>query len=192
MQTRIRQNPILFRTGDFALIIQLTQPYDGLQWPCTDDEDEGTPILHTQEFSTENGRGKFIPLEYRPSAELPDAEYPLLLTTGRNLYHYHGSSMTGAVEGLKKLCGEDFIDMNPEDASKMDIENGEIVKVLSRRGEVKSTVRLTDACPPGVVFMTFHFAETSTNLITNSAGDPITKTPEFKVCAVKVEKLKTD
>lgn len=165
---------------------------EGLQWPCTDEGDEGTPILHTQTFATETGRGKFSPLKYRPSAELPDAEYPLLLTTGRNLYHYHGSSMTGAVEGLKKLSGKDFIDMNPEDALKLGIEDGEIVKVISRRGEVKSTVKVTDICPQGVVYMTFHFAETSTNLITNSAGDSITKTPEFKVCAVRVEKLDTN
>lgn len=162
---------------------------EGLQWPCINGDDDGTPILHTQKFATENGKGKFVPLEYRPSAELADEEYPLVLTTGRNLYHYQTSTMTGVVDGLKKLYNEDFIDMNPFDASKLGFKDGDIVRIVSRRGGINSRLNLTDACPKGVVFMTFHFSETSTNIITNSAGDSISKTPEFKVCAVRVEKL---
>ncbi len=162
---------------------------EGIQWPCLDEKDNGTPILHTETFKTENGKGKFIPLHYRPSAELPDEDYPLILTTGRSLYHYQTSTMTGAVEGLKKLYGEDYIDMCLKDALKIGVENGDKVKVISRRGEIEPKVRITDSCLPGVVFMTFHFGESATNLITNSALDPISKTPEFKVCAVRVEKI---
>lgn len=162
---------------------------EGIQWPCTDLEDEGTQILHTEEFKTENGKAKFVPLEYRPSAELPDDEYPLILTTGRSLYHYQTSTMTGAVEGLKELYGEDRIDMSPADATKLGVEDGERVKVLSRRGEIEPKIRVTDSCKPGVVFMTFHFGDAPTNIITSPALDPISKTPEFKVCAVRVEKI---
>jgi formate dehydrogenase major subunit len=162
---------------------------EGIQWPCYDEEDKGTPILHTETFKTQSGRGKFIPLKYRPSAELPDKEYPLILTTGRSLYHYQTSTMTGAVDGLKTLYGEDYIDICSIDASKLNIEDGEKVRVLSRRGEIEPKVRITDSCLPGVVFMTFHFSESATNVITNNALDPISKTPEFKVCAVRVEKI---
>jgi len=161
----------------------------GLQWPCHNEEHAGTPILHTETFKTENGRAKFIPLSYRPSAELPDENYPLILTTGRSLYHYQTSTMTGAVEGLKKLYGEDYIYLSNEDALKLEIADGDKVKVKSRRGEIEPKARITDSCLPGVVFMTFHFGESATNVITNSACDPISKTPEFKVCAVKVEKI---
>jgi len=163
---------------------------EGIQWPCLDEKDKGTPILHTEIFKTESGRGRFIPLTYRPSAELPNKEYPLILTTGRSLYHYQTSTMTGVVEGLKILYGEDCIDMCQEDATKLGVEDAEKVKVISRRGEIEPKVRITDSCKPGVVFMTFHFSESATNILTNSALDPISKTPEFKVCAVRVEKVK--
>ena len=163
---------------------------EGIQWPCLDERDKGTPILHTETFKTESGKGKFIPLHYKPSAELPDEDYPLILTTGRSLYHYQTSTMTGAVDGLKKLYGEDCIDMCLEDAQKLGIEHGEKVKIISRRGKIEPKVRITDSCKSGVVFMTFHFGESATNIITNSALDPISKTPEFKVCAVRVEKIK--
>ncbi len=163
---------------------------EGIQWPCNDLNDMGTPILHTETFKTENGRGKFIPLKYRPSAELPDEEYPLILTTGRSIYHYQTSTMTGAVDGLKKLYGEDYIEMCSDDANKIGVEHGEKVKVISRRGEIEPKVKVTDSCLSGVVFMTFHFSESATNIITSAALDPISKTPEFKVCAVRVEKIK--
>ncbi len=162
---------------------------EGIQWPCLDEEDKGTPILHTETFNTENGKAKFIPLQYRPSAELPDDEYPFILTTGRSLYHYQTSTMTGVVDGLNKLYGEDYIDICLEDALKLGLDDGDRVKVCSRRGEIEPKVRITDSCLPGVVFMTFHFGESATNVITNPALDPISKTPEYKVCAVRVEKV---
>lgn len=160
----------------------------GLQWPCPTPEHPGTPILHTERFATLSGKGKFMPLDYRPSAELPDADYPLLLTTDRSLYHYHTSTMTRRTHGLEILDSEEFLKMHPVDAARFDLQDGETVQVASRRGETDVRVCVTDICPPGVVSMTFHFFESPTNVLTNSALDPIAKIPETKVCAVKVSK----
>ncbi len=161
---------------------------DSKQWPCYHEEHEGTPILHKEQFSTENGKAKFIPLSYRPPAELPDEEYPLVLTTGRRIFHYHTSTMTGATKGLKKIYDHDPVEINPEDAEKIGVDDGEWVWVISRRGKIKSPVEITERSPEGLVFMAFHSQETKTNLITSSACDPVTKTPEFKYCAVRIEK----
>jgi formate dehydrogenase (NADP+) alpha subunit len=158
----------------------------GLQWPCPTPDHPGTPILHTQTFT--RGKGRFVPLSYRPSAELPDKEYPLILTNERSLFHYHTGTMTRQVPGLNKLRNEELVEINPEDAAALGIADGDWVKVRSRRGEVNSRVRVTTDSPAGVVSMTFHFAESPTNALTNSACDPISKTPELKVCAVSVEK----
>lgn len=161
---------------------------EGLQWPCVDEKDLGTPTLHVERFATQNGKAKFMPLHYRPSAELPDEKYPLILTTGRSIYHYHTATMTGATEGLVELYGFDPVEMNPEDASEIGLEDGDAVKVISRRGEIKTKVKVTEVSPKGVVFMTFHFDKTPTNVLTSPAMDPVAHTPEFKVCAVRIEK----
>ena len=159
----------------------------GLQWPCTTPEHPGTPILHVGRFA--RGKGKFIPLEYRPSAELPDDEYPLLLTTDRSLYHYHTSTMTRRVEGLEVLHGQELLQINPGDAAQLGLADGEMVQISSRRGEITVRTQVTDTCPPGVVSMTFHFAESPVNVLTNSALDPVAKIPETKVCAVRIDRL---
>ena len=158
----------------------------GLQWPCPTKDHPGTPILHTQQFT--RGKGRFIPVEYKPPMELPDKKYPLVLTTGRSLYQYHTGTMTRKVEGLNVLKGEGEVELNPADASKLRIKDGEKVKVSSRRGEVLAKARVTETSPVGVVFMTFHFAESPTNMLTNPALDPVAKIPEYKVCAVRVER----
>jgi len=158
----------------------------GLQWPCPTLEHPGTPILHTQQFS--RGKGRFIPLEYKPSMELPDKDYPLVLTTGRSLYHFHTGTMTRKVAGLNVLKGEGMVEINPQDASKLGIADDEMVKVSSRRGELTAKAKVTEVSPVGVVFMTFHFAESPANILTNPALDPVAKIPEYKVCAVRVEK----
>jgi len=158
----------------------------GLQWPCPTEEHPGTPILHCEMCT--RGKGRFIPLEYKPSMELPDKEYPLLLTTGRSLFHWHTGTMTRKVKGLNEFMGEELVEINPEDASALGIADGDRVKVASRRGEVVAKAKVTDVSPPGVVFMTFHFAESSGNVLTNPVLDPVAKIPEYKVCAVKVEK----
>ena len=158
----------------------------GLQWPCPTPEHPGTPVLHTQQFT--RGKGRFVPLEYKPPMELPDDEYPLVLNTGRNLFHYHTGTMTRKVPGLNRFSSEERVEVNPADARTLGIADGDLVKVISRRGEVVAKARLTPASAKGAVFMTFHFAETPTNQLTNPAADPVSKIPEYKVCAVRVEK----
>jgi formate dehydrogenase (NADP+) alpha subunit len=160
----------------------------GIQWPCPTPDHPGTPILHSLTFTC--GEGRFQALHYRPSAELPDAEYPLVLTTERSLYHYHTGTMTRQVPGLNKLRPEELVEINPEDAEKLGISDQEWVTVFSRRGQVTARARVTEVSPPGVISMTFHFVESPTNAVTNTAWDPVAKTPELKVCAVRVEKAK--
>lgn len=159
----------------------------GVIWPCPTAEHPGTPILHTAMFT--RGKGKFIPLEYRPSAELPDKEYPLLLTTGRALFHFHTGTMTRKVKGLNQLLGEGVVEISPEDVQALNINDGDMVKVVSRRGQVPARAKVTRVLPPGVLFMNFHFAESPTNQLTSPALDPVAKIPEFKVCAVRIEKV---
>ncbi len=161
----------------------------GLQWPCRTSDHPGTPTLHTQMFTTRGGRGRFIPLEYKPAMELPDDDYPLLLTTGRSLYHFHTGTMTRKVRGLNILRSEELVEINPQDALSLEVADGQMVRVTSRRGEVRAKAKVTESSPPGVVFMTFHFAESPTNLLTNPGLDPSAKIPELKVCAVRVEKV---
>jgi len=159
----------------------------GLQWPCPTDGHPGTPILHVNTFV--RGKGRFVPLKYIPPAELPDENYPLILTTGRSLYHFHTGTMTRKAVGLNNIEPESTVEINPRDASQLGITQDDKVKVSSRRGEVITKAKVTEASPPGVVFMTFHFAESPANILTNPKLDPISKIPEFKVCAVTVRPL---
>jgi predicted molibdopterin-dependent oxidoreductase YjgC len=161
---------------------------DGLQWPCPNPDHPGTQFLHKGQFT--RGRGKFNVIDYRPSMELPDEEYPFILTTGRILCHYHTGTMTRKVNDLNLLRDEELLEINPQDAQNLGIEDGEFVDVTSRRGKVRVKARATEKSPAGVVFMTFHFSETPTNVLTNPALDPIAKIPELKVCAVKLNKVR--
>ncbi len=161
---------------------------EGLQWPCVSQDHSGTRFLHKDRFATKSGKGKFVPLEYRESAELTDSEYPLILTTDRSLYHFHTGTMTRRVEGLEILNSEELLNINPENAGSLGLKDNDTVHVLSRRGKVKVRVKVTDICPTGVVSMTFHFHESPTNVLTNCAIDPVAKIPETKVCAVKIVK----
>lgn len=159
----------------------------GLQWPCPTADHPGTPILHVGKFSR-GERALFKPAPYRPSAETPDAEFPMIFTTGRILYHYHTSTMTGRVEGLMNISGRSYVEINPADAAKLGILSGDSVKVSSRRGGVLAEARVTDIVPEGVLFMPFHFADGPANKLTNTAIDPTAKIPELKVCAARIEK----
>ena len=158
----------------------------GLQWPCPTEEHPGTPILHTLLFT--RGKGRFMPLQYKSSIELPDDDYPLILTTGRSLFHFHTGTMTRKVKGLNIFRGEELVEINPKNALNLGIADGEMVRVVSRRGAVTAKARVTEASPAGVVFMTFHFAESPTNQLTSPALDPVAKIPEYKVCAVRIER----
>jgi formate dehydrogenase alpha subunit len=163
---------------------------EGLQWPCLSLEHPGTPILHTERFATKSGKAKFMPLEYKPSAEVPDKEYPLILTTERSLYQFHTGTMTRKVDGLNILRKCELVEINQKDAIALGLTDRQLVRVISRRGEVIAKVKVTNVSPPGVVSMSFHFVESPTNVLTNPALDPVAKIPETKVCAVRIEKLK--
>ncbi len=157
----------------------------GLQWPCPDREHPGTPYLHVGSFV--RGKGAFQAVEHVPPAEMPDEEYPLLLSTGRILYHYNVT--TPYSTAIQSMWSEEKAEVNPDDAVRLKLETGDQVKVASRRGEVTTRVQVTDRVPPGVVWMSFHYQDSPTNVLTSAAMDPITKTGEYKVCAIKVEKI---
>ena len=158
---------------------------EGLQWPCPNTEHPGTKYLHKDKFT--RGLGLFSPIDYRPSEELPDEEYPYYLSTGRILYQFHTGTMSRRTKGLVERAPESLVEINPRDAEKLGIEEGRFVKITSRRGSVQAKAEVTERPPEGTVFMTFHFREAAVNLLTNPALDPIGKIPEYKVCAVKVE-----
>ena len=158
----------------------------GLQWPCPDAEHPGTPYLHKGMFS--RGKGLFNAVEYIPPAEEPDSEYPLLLTTGRILYHFHTGTMSRRVESLHAIRPDGFVEIHPEDAAELRLSHDELARISSRRGTVTARTVITERSRPGSVFMTFHYREAAANILTNDALDPVAKIPEFKVCAVKIEK----
>jgi formate dehydrogenase alpha subunit len=156
----------------------------GLQTPVADEKHPGTPYLFSENFP--RGRGKFHPLEFVPSVELPDDEYPFILTTGRVLEHWHGGTMTRHSK-LDELYPEARVQVNPVDATLMGIRDGETVRVSSRRGSIVLRATVTEKTTAGVVFIPFHFAEAAANLLTIDALDPQAKIPEFKACAVNVK-----
>jgi formate dehydrogenase alpha subunit len=159
----------------------------GLQWPCTDAEHPGTRFLHKDRFT--RGRGRFHAVEYKEPAESPDDEYPLLLTTGRILEHFHTGTMTRKSMVLNVLVPGCLVEMNPVDAGRLGLQDGDKVKVRSRRGEIMAELKITEKSRPGSIFIPFHFAEAAANTLTNPALDPLSKIPELKICAVSVTKI---
>jgi len=159
----------------------------GLQWPCPSPYHSGTPYLHKGRFA--RGLGRFHAVEFAPPAELPDEEYPFYLSTGRIRFHYHTGTMTRRSRGLNHIAPEERVEMHPRDAEALGIEEGDVVQVVSRRGRISARVRITDRSAAGMVFCTFHFRESPINLLTNDALDPVGKIPEYKVCAVRIEKV---
>ena len=159
-----------------------------LQWPVRDAQHGGTPILHTAQFA--RGKGKFTPIDHIPPAELPDDEYPMVLSTGRVLYHWHGGELTRRARGLMAIYGQPLIEVNPADAERLEVsEEHPRVRLTSRRGAIEAEAWVTDRVPPGMVYANFHFPEASANELTLAALDPVAKIPEYKVCAVKVERV---
>jgi len=160
---------------------------EGIQWPCPTPEHKGTRYLHRDRFT--RGRGLFHAIDYIPPAELPDEKYPLILSTGRVLYHYHyhTGTMTRLSKGSMERYPESLVEINPADAEKFGVSDGQAIKVTSRRGTVTAKAKLSEKSAEGTIFMNFHFAETAVNLLTSPALDPIGKIPEYKVCAVNVE-----
>ncbi len=160
---------------------------DRLHWPVKSVEHGGTPILHIGQFT--RGKGKFAPIDHVPPAELPDDDYPWLLSTGRVLYHWHGGEMTRRAEGLMAVYGQPLIEVNPDDAVKLGLNGSKCVRVTSRRGSIEAEAWVTDRVPPGMVYANFHFPEANANELTLGALDPVAKIPEYKISAVKVERV---
>ncbi len=159
----------------------------GIQWPCPTANHPGTPILHKEKFT--RGLGRFTPLIFREPVENPDDEYPFVLNTGRVLQHWHGGTISRRSAGLNWVVPEGEIQINADDGVELGIATGDTIRVSSRRGEAIGKARLTDKLPRGMVFMNFHFAEMPTNALTNDAVDPVAKIPEYKVAAVKIERV---
>jgi predicted molibdopterin-dependent oxidoreductase YjgC len=159
----------------------------GLQWPCPTADHPGTVTLHAD--GPIKGKAPFQPTFYRPSEELPDNEYPLLLSTGRTLYHYNAATQTRRSSGAIARQPENFIEMHRKDAKKRGFADGEMVRVISRRGAILARVNVSPRMRLGCVWMPLHFGESNINYLTNDAGDPVTGTAEYKVCAVRVEAL---
>ena len=161
---------------------------DGLQWPCPSEDHPGSSFLHKEGRFT-RGKAQFIPVDWTPPAETPDETYPFVLSTGRRLYHYHTRTQTGRCEGLNDLLGEETADLSATDATRMGIQQGDMIKVFSRRGEVMVRARVTPEVPEGLIWMAFHFREANANFLTNAVFDPFTMTAEYKACAVGVSKV---
>ncbi|HEU5333049.1 MAG TPA: molybdopterin oxidoreductase family protein [Actinocrinis sp.] len=159
-----------------------------LYWPCGDGAPHGTPRLFAERFATPDGRARLVPVDHRPSAEEPDAEYPYRLTTGRVLAQYQSGAQTRRVEQLNQAAPEPFVEMNPDLARALGVAEGTPVAVVSRRGTATAPARLSTGIRPDTVFMPFHWPGPGrANTVTNPALDPISRMPEFKTCAVRLE-----
>jgi formate dehydrogenase alpha subunit len=160
----------------------------GLQWPCPDADHPGTPFLHKDRFA--RGLGKFHAVEYRDPAEMPDEAYPYFLTTGRMFAHFHTGTMTRISPKLDIEQRTGYVCINPNDARELEISEGDALVLSSRRGDMEAPAKITPSVAPGTLFLPIHFGENPTNVLTNAeAFDPLAKIPEFKVAAVRVEKL---
>jgi predicted molibdopterin-dependent oxidoreductase YjgC len=157
-----------------------------LRWPCPTKEHQGTRILHSQKFT--KGLGVFAPVKHAPPMEEPSEEYPFILTTGRNLFHYHTGTMTRRSPKLEREAPEPYVELNRSDAKRLGITEADRVSVSSRRGSITLKARVTDRIIPGSIFIPFHYAEAAANRLTNAALDPISYIPELKVCAARVAK----
>ncbi|MGD2125344.1 MAG: molybdopterin-dependent oxidoreductase, partial [Desulfobacteraceae bacterium] len=159
---------------------------DGVHWPCTGTDHPGTPCLHMDQFTC--GLGVFHGIDWIPPAEVPDDQYPLYLTTGRILYQYHTGTMSMKSEGLNEIAPECFVEISPKDAEAYQLHEGDVIKVASRRGEIEVKAKISDMAVDGTVFIPFHYAVAAANELTNAALDPTAKIPEYKVCAVRIDK----
>ena len=160
---------------------------EGIHWPCTGTDHPGTPCLHMDQFTC--GLGVFHAVEWVPPAEKIDQEYPLYLTTGRLLYQYHTGTMTMKSRELNSLAPDCFVEISEKDAGGRGIAEGDMLRVSSRRGEIRARARISDKAVAGTLFIPFHYADAAANVLTHAALDPIAKIPEFKVCAVRIERV---
>jgi len=160
---------------------------EGIHWPCTGTDHPGTPCLHMDQFTC--GLGVFHPIEWVPPAEETDSEFPYYLTTGRVLYQYHTGTMTMKSDDLNTLAPDCFVEISEGDADAFRVADGDLLRVSSRRGAIQAKARISEKAVNGTIFIPFHYAEAAANMLTNSALDPTAKIPEFKVCAVRIERI---
>jgi formate dehydrogenase major subunit len=183
----------------FAEFVSLTRNYQGLTyerlgvqgkiWPCPEpDVSDGREVLFGDSFPTSSGRGRFVPCAFAPAEELPDADYPLVLNTGRLLEHWHTGTMTRRATILDALQPGPFVEVHPEDLARHGLAAGDMVTVRSRRGAIRLPTRASQAVAPGSLFIPFHFREAAANVLTLDKLDPVGKIPEFKFCAVRLER----
>lgn len=170
-----------------GVTLQRLDQGDRLQWPVKSMDHPGTPILHIGQFT--RGKGKFFPIEHLPPAEAPDDQYPMILNTGRVLYHWHGGEMTRRAEGLVSIYNRPLVEINPDDALTIGINGNKRLRITSRRGSIEAEAWVTDRVPPGMVFANFHFPEAGVNELTQAVLDPVAKIPEYKITAVRVESI---
>ena len=163
---------------------------EGLHWPCPTADHPGTPILHVEKFTHPDGLGILTPIEFKYPAEVPDKDYPLIMTTGRCIWQWHTGTMTRKSPTLENEAPTGWVEINPEDAKALGIQNKEMVKAVTRRGQINIPAMVTPDIKKGVVFLPFHYKECAANILTNNALDPVAKIPEFKACAVRIEKIK--
>lgn len=160
----------------------------GIQWPCPTKDHPGTSTLYSELFNRPGGLAKFMALDHKGSGEVPDKKYPFVLITGRRREHYNNGSMTTRVPEIMEIVPEELVEISPEDAKKLKIKSGDWLKVSSRRGRIKMKANVTERSQKGNVFLTFHHRNALSNILTSAHRDPIAGTPEYKSCAVKVEK----
>ena len=163
---------------------------NGIQWPCPTQDHPGTQYLFKGGFP--RGRAEFKVVGYKPSNELPDSEFPFMLSTGRQLFQYHTGTMTRRVEAIDKISPCAYVEIHPEDAERLGIHDEDAVNVSSRRGSIQVKALISDRPSKGVVFIPFHFKEAAANVLTSGTLDPVSKIPEFKVCAVRIEPVKKE
>jgi len=157
-----------------------------ISWPCPTKDHPGTKVLHVDGFKM--GRGKFAPVDHSPPNEEPSEEFPMVLTTGRNLFQFHTGTMTRKSPKLEQEAPEPYVEINNGDAKRLGIEDGSRVRVSSRRGSIALIAKVTEKIIPGTIFIPFHYAEAAANRLTNPAWDPVAQIPELKVCAARIEK----
>jgi formate dehydrogenase major subunit len=166
---------------------RLENTLGGIHWPCPSEEHPGTPTMFLQKFNTPDGLGHFQVVEYKPPAEVPDDQYPYVLTTGRSIFHYHTGSMTRRTPKLLDEVPRGFVEVNPDDAIRAGVKGKDVITLETRRGRIEAEVKVTDEVQPGLLFVPFHFPNSCANVLTISALDPSAKCAETKVCAAKMK-----
>lgn len=156
-------------------------------YPCLGPDQPGEDIVFSNRFPTATGLGKFVPANVIPPDERPDADFPYVLTTGRQLEHWHTGAMTRRATNLDAIEPTPTVQMNPMDIEKFGLSAGDMARISTRRGAIELAVRATSDVPVGVIFIPFAYVEAAANLLTNPALDPIGKIPEFKFCAARIE-----